>query len=76
MDDRTIMLGSLIKTVIDEAAIKEIAIYVEVELSYLNLDEEAQEKIDEFNFEWAIKSGIHSWIRRITNKENEQCLDI
>ena len=67
MDDKTIVLGSLLRTVIDEAAIKEIANYVEVELSYLYLDEEAQEKIDEFDFEWAIKSGIQSWLYRIAN---------
>lgn len=70
MDDKTIMLGSLIRTVIDEAAIKEIATYVEIELSYLNLDEEAQKEIDGFDFEWAIKSGLHSWIDRITNNLN------
>ena len=67
MDEKTIVLGSLLNTVIDEAAIKEIATYVEVELSYLQLDEVAQEKIDEFDFEWAIKSGIQSWLYRIAN---------
>ena len=67
MDEKTIVLGSLLRTVIDEAAIKEIATYLEVELSYLQLNEEAQEKIDEFDFEWAIKSGIQSWLYRIAN---------
>ena len=67
MDEKTIVLGSLLRTVIDEEAIKEIARYVEVELSYLYLDEESQEKIDEFDFEWAIKSGIQSWLYRIAN---------